>query len=79
GFAYDKSQFSNEEKELTFYTKRFEVKLIKLLDKYGISNDNIIMLMAIIIHEADEVYSYSGYGFIDTLMLNIEKRIVNVL
>lgn len=79
GFAYDKSQFNNEEKELTFYTKRFEVKLIKLLDKYRISNDNIIMLMAIIIHEADEVYSYSGYGFIDTLMLNIEKRIVNVL
>ncbi|EKS3671776.1 hypothetical protein QL374_001181 [Salmonella enterica] len=79
GAAYDKNQFSNEEKELTFYTKRFEVKLIKLLDKYRISNENIIMLMAIIIHEADEVYSYSGYGFIDTLMLNIEKRIVNVL
>lgn len=79
GFAYDKSQFNNEEKELTFYTKRFEVKLIKLLDKYRISNDNIIMLMAIIIHETDEVYSYSGYGFIDTLMLNIEKRTLIIL
>lgn len=79
GFAYDKSQFNNEEQELIYCSNKFEVNLLRLLDKYGISNDNIIILMAIIIHEADEVYSYSGYGFIDNLMLTIEKRIANTL
>lgn len=79
GFAYDKSQFTNEEQEIIYYSNKFEVNLLRLLDKYELTNDNIIMLMAIIIHEADEVYSYSGYGFIDTLMLNIEKRIFNTL
>ncbi|EHR7428483.1 hypothetical protein M8D54_004956 [Salmonella enterica] len=79
GFAYDMSQFNNEEQELIYYSNKFEVNLLRLLDKYEISNDNIIMLMAIIIHEVDEVYTYSGYGFIDNLMLTIEKRIVNVL
>ncbi|EJX4924026.1 hypothetical protein OD635_000881 [Salmonella enterica] len=79
GFAYDNTQFSNEEKELTFYSDKFKVKLVRLLDEYMISNDSIIMLMAIIIHEVDEIYTYSGYGFIDNLMLTIEKRAVNVL
>lgn len=79
GFAYDNTQFSNEEKELTFYSDKFKVKLVRLLYEYMISNDSIIMLMAIIIHEVDEIYTYSGYGFIDNLMLTIEKRTVNVL
>ncbi|ECK0672414.1 hypothetical protein FQU54_26525 [Salmonella enterica subsp. diarizonae] len=79
GFAYDNTQFSNEEKELTFYSDKFKVKLVRLLDEYMISNDSIIMLMAIIIHEVDEIYTYSGYGFIDNLMLTIEKRVVNAL
>ncbi|HDC0618715.1 TPA: hypothetical protein O7S29_005162, partial [Salmonella enterica] len=79
GFAYDNTQFNNEEKELTFYSDKFKVKLVRLLDEYMISNDSIIMVMAIIIHEVDEIYTYSGYGFIDNLMLTIEKIAVNAL
>ncbi|EPU1376772.1 hypothetical protein ACVUPA_005403, partial [Klebsiella pneumoniae] len=74
-FSYHDWHFKYGEQELMNSCAGFECRVARLFKDYGFDKTCIPVLMAIIINEADHIYGFSDYGFLESLIKAIENRI----
>ena len=73
-FAYHDWYSKYGEQELIKLCTSFEGRVAGLFKEYCFEKNCIPVLMAIIINETDQIYGFSDYGFIDSLIIAIEDR-----
>ncbi|MDK6226356.1 hypothetical protein [Klebsiella variicola] len=73
-FAYHDWCFKYGEQELIKLCTSFEGRVAGLFKEYCFETNCIPVLMAIIINETDQIYGFSDYGFIDSLIIAIENK-----
>lgn len=74
-YSYHDWHFKYGEQELMNSCAGFECRVARLFKDYGFDKTSIPVLMAIIINEADHIYGFSDYGFLECLIKAIENRI----
>ncbi|HGO4235247.1 hypothetical protein [Klebsiella pneumoniae] len=74
-YSYHDWHFKYGEQELMNSCAGFECRVARLFKDYGFDKTSIPVLMAIIINEADHIYGFSDYGFLEYLIKAIENRI----
>lgn len=74
-FAYHDWRYKYGERELMNACAGFEDRVAGLFKDNGFDKSCIPVLMAIIVNEADDIYGFSDYRFIESLIKSIENRI----
>ncbi|MEI9606315.1 MULTISPECIES: hypothetical protein [Klebsiella/Raoultella group] len=73
-FAYHDWRLKYGEQELINACASFNRRVAGLFKNYGFDKTCIPVLMAVIINETDNIYGFSDYGFISSLITAIENR-----
>ncbi|ENE5467884.1 hypothetical protein ABH717_000802 [Escherichia coli] len=73
-FAYHDWRLKYGEQELINACAGFNRRVAGLFKNYGFDKTCIPVLMAVIINETDNIYGFSDYGFIESLITAIENE-----